>query len=222
MRPPATEVPVLLPLYARPSWDPAAWRAAELAGPGLTVVVRCDGYDPGAAAWIARLAAAGVVVLGHVDLSFATRPLADLLSDLSRWAAGPATGVFLDQAPTSPFSIGPVAMAVRKARRAGLVRVVINPGTPTDPLYRELAATVCTFEGPWPDYQRWNGEGSHPGDGHLVHSVPPDSVPAAWEEVRTRRAGFGLVTDGAPPQPYESAPAWLAGVTASLDHRVTA
>lgn len=208
---PVTEVPALLPLYVHPSQDAAAWRAAERAGPGLTVVIRCDEYDPAVAAGMTRLADAGVLVLGYVDASFATRPVADLLDDVARWADYPASGVFLDQAPTSPFSIGPVALAVRVARRAGVPRVLLNPAAPTDPLYRELDATVCTFEGPWSDYRRWNGQGSRPGDGHLVHSVPPGAADAAWQLLRVRGAGLGLVTEGTPPQPYDRAPAWLAG-----------
>lgn len=213
---PTAEVPVLLPLFARPSRDPAAWRAAEQAGPGLTVVVRGGEYDPEVAAGMARLADAGVLVLGRVDASFATRPVADLLDDVSRWADYPAAGVFLDQAPTSPFSIGPVALAVRVARRSGLPRVLLNPAAPTDPLYRELGATVCTFEGPWPDYRRWDADGSRPGDGHLVHSVPPEQVDAAWNLLRARRAGLGLVTEGTPPEPYARAPTWLAGTRAEV------
>lgn len=213
--------PTLLPLYVHPAVDPAAWRAAATAAGGaarsgagatgagagdLTVVVD----DPGLGAdGPPRLAAAGVAVLGRVDLGFATRPIADLLDDVARWADAPVAGVFLDQAPTSPFCLGPVALAVRVARRVGLATVVLNPGVPTDPLYRDLGVPICTFEGTWSDYQRWSGEGSRPGDGHLVHSVPVDALPAARSLLRHRRAGFGLVTDLAPPAPYAGAPAWL-------------
>jgi hypothetical protein len=199
----------LLPLYVHPQVDPAAWRhAAAAVGEHLTVVVRDDGDDPAVAGALSQLAAAGVATLGHVDAQFATRPVADLQEAVARWARCPVSGIFLDQTPTSPFSIGPVALAVRAARRGGL-SVVLNPGTATDPLYRELGARVCTFEGTWQRYRDWSGHGSRPGDGHLVHSVPPESMAEAQALLRQRRAGFGLVTDRTPPEPYAGAPAWL-------------
>jgi hypothetical protein len=200
--------PILLPLYAHPSVDPAVWRAAAAGAGELTVVA--DGPDePDLGDAVARLAKAGVATLGRVDAAFATRPVADLLDDVEGWSACPVSGVFLDQAPTSPFCLGPVALAVRVARRAGLFTVVLNPGVPTDPLYRELGAPICTFEGPWVEYRRWSGEGSQPGDGHLVHSVPVGSMAAAQALLRERGAGWGLVTDRIPPAPYAGLPAWL-------------
>jgi hypothetical protein len=198
--------PVLLPLYVPPTVDPAAWQAVAGCPDRLTVVLP----DPELALPAARLGAAGVSLLGRVDAGFAVRPVADLLDDVETWAGTPVAGVFLDRAPTSPFCLGPVALAVRVARRAGLSTVVLNPGVPADPLYRELGVPICTFEGPWPDYCRWTGEGSRPGDGHLVHSVPVGSLACARALLTERQAGWGLATDRTPPAPYAGLPAWLA------------
>jgi hypothetical protein len=198
--------PVLLPLCVDPAAEPAAGRAAAGRPSELTVVVPGpDCADPAGC-----LARTGTTVLGRVDVGFAIRPVADLLDDVQRWAGLPVEGVFLDRTPTSPFCVGPVALAIRAARRAGLSTVVLNPGVPTDPLYRELGVPICTFEGSWADYRRWSGEGSRPGDGHLVHSVPAGSLPAAQALLRERRAGWGLVTDREPPAPYAGLPGWLA------------
>ncbi len=164
---------------------------------------------------LSRLAAAGVTALGRVDARFATRPVADLRGAVAGWARCPVSGVFLDQTPTSPFSIGPVALAVRAARRVGL-QVVLNPATVPDPLYRVLGAQLCTFEGTWEQYRDWSGHGTQPGDGHLVHSVPPERTGEAHALLRQRRAGFGLVTDLTPPEPYAGAPAWLAGAGSAV------
>jgi hypothetical protein len=200
--------PILLPLYAHPEVAPAAWRAAASLAGELSVVVR-DARNPGVAAAAARLTAAGVPVLGLVDAGFATRRVAELAAEVTGWSGRPVSGLFLDQAPTSPFCLGPVALAVRAARRAGLSTVVLNPGVPPDPLYRDLGVPICTFEGAWTDYRRWSGAGSRPGDGHLVHSVPAGSVAAAWALLRQRRAGWGLVTDRTPPDVYAGYPGWL-------------
>lgn len=199
--------PILLPLYSHPDVDPAAWRAAAGLAGRLSVVVS-DSRDTGVSDAAARLTAAGVTVLGLVAAGFATRPVADLLAEVEGWSGRPVSGVFLDQVPTSPFSLGPVVVAVRAARRAGLSTVVLNPGVPTDRLYRGLGVPICTFEGAWVDYRRWSGHGSRPGDGHLVHSVPAGSVATAWALLR-RRAGWGLVTDRIPPGVYSGAPGWL-------------
>lgn len=147
--------------------------------------------------------------LGYVDLCYATRPIADILADVRHWSDRPADGVWLDRAPTSPFSIGPVARVVRTARQVGLVTVVLNPGTPTDPLYRELDLVICTFDGSWRDYRDWAGSGSRPGDVHLVHSVPVTELPVARRLLRERGAS-GLVTD----QPgWPGIPTWLTAAS---------
>jgi hypothetical protein len=202
--------PVLLPLYAHPAVEPAAWRAAAAGGGDLTVVA-AGPHDHELADAVSRLAKAGVATLGRVDAAFATRPVADLLDEVEAWASCPVAGVFLDQAPTSPFCLGPVALAVRVARRAGLFTVVLNPGVPTDPLYRELGVPICTFEGAWGEYRRWSARGAVPGDGHLVHSVPVGAMPAARALLAERGAGWGLVTDRTPPTPYAGLPSWLSG-----------
>jgi len=145
------------------------------------------------------LAAAGVEPIGHVSLGYATRPLVDLLADITRWAVLPVVGIFLDHAPAGPFQIGPVALAARIARRAGLNTIVLNPGVPVDPIYRRLDVTVCTFEGPWSEYRDWSGEDGEPGDGHLVYAVPTAERSRALALLSAHGAGLGLVTDRTGP-----------------------
>ena len=52
---------------------------------------------------------------------------------IKRWADTPALGVFFDHAPSGPYQIGPVAHAVRTARRLIGEMIVLNPGTDVDP-----------------------------------------------------------------------------------------
>jgi len=147
-----------------------------------------------------------VPMLGYVDLGYAARPVADILTDVRRWHRYPVEGIFFDQAPTSPFGMGPVALAVRLARRSGLPAAVLNPGVPTDARYRDLGVALCTYEGHWSDYQRWSAEGTEPGDGHLVYGVPAAQLPAAESLFAVRKAGFGLLTDLDLPLPYAALP----------------
>jgi hypothetical protein len=172
-----------------------------------------NGRDPSYTAAMGRLAAADVGLLGYVDLAYVTRPVAELVTDVGRWAGYPVQGIFFDRAPVSPYAIGPVAIAVQAARRATLSRVILNPGAPPDPSYRGLGVPICVFDGPWPAYQRWTGDGAETGDGHLVHDVPPWDLDEAAQLQVERGAGFGVVTDLGPPDPFADLPAWcgLAG-----------
>ncbi len=154
---------------------------------------------------VERLVASGVHALGHVSLGYATRPPGDVITEINGWAVVPVVGVFLDHAPAGPYQIGPVAHAVRAARRAGLREVVLNPGVTVDPLYRLLDATICTFEGSWTDYQAWSAEDAAAGDGHLVFGVPPHESGVARTLAATRRAGLLLITDR--PSAYSDSPA---------------
>jgi hypothetical protein len=152
-------------------------------------------------------------VLGRVDLDWGGRSLADVLADVDAWREDGAEGVFLDRAPAGSGGVGPVALIVRLAARRGLHRVVLNPGVPTHPLYRDLGVQICTFDGAWSAYQGWAGDGVQPGDGHLVHGVPAEMLTAARRLMGRRGAGFGLATDASP---YVSAAA-SAGVAGSAD-----
>ena len=193
-----------------------------------------SGRDPAYTTAITRLEAAGVRLLGYVDLAYATRPVEEIIADVYRWAGYPVGGVFLDRTPVSPFAIGPVAIATHAAKRAELPDVMLNPGLPPDPTYRELGVRVCAFDGSWREYRRWSGAGARPGDGHLVHAVPPWDLDEAARLQVERGAGFGLVTDLGAPDPYADLPAWcglppitspaigaLAGVVGTLDTSTT-
>jgi hypothetical protein len=216
-------VTTLLRLDVHPLLAPHVWNTVTEYGTAqpdtLTVVVNVangpgNGRDPSYTAATARLRAAGVRLLGYVDLHFAIRPAARILADVDRWAGYPVHGVFLDHVSASPFSIGPAAVAIGAARRAGLGDAVLNPGVPPDRSYRDLGAAICVFDGAWKRYLQWDGAGTEPGDGHLVHAVPRGEMEDAWLLQATRSAGFGMVTDLASPQAYANLPAWLT--TASV------
>jgi hypothetical protein len=150
----------VLSLFADPLADPAGWDAAAgYRGPLIVVVDVAHGPGSGRhplfTQAIGRLAEAGRTVLGYVDLAAGTRPPREVRGEVGRWAGYQVNGVFFDAAPTSPFSIGPVAMAVRAARRAGLGPLMLKPVGRPDPLYRVLDATICaplpwTPAGQWP------------------------------------------------------------------------
>jgi hypothetical protein len=143
----------VLSLFADPLADPAGWDAAAGYRGPLVVVVDVahgpgSGRHPLYTQAIGRLAEAGRTVLGYLDLAMGTRPVREVRREVGRWAGYQVHGIFFDAAPTSPFSIGPVAMAVRAARRAGLGPLMLKPVGRPDPLYRMLDATICAVM-PW-------------------------------------------------------------------------
>jgi hypothetical protein len=189
----------LLSLHQHPFTHPEAWDTIEVAGVGSVILLNIatgpgSGLDPTWTTATQRLVRAGAGLIGYVDLAFGARPIEQLKAELGRWAGYPIRGIFFDQAPTSPYSIGPVATAVRAARRIGFDTLLVNPGRPTDSIYRGLGAVLCTFEGPWEEYERGTVEGVRPGDAHLVHSVPADQIGMVHELMRGRGARFGLAT----------------------------
>ncbi|HEX6501263.1 MAG TPA: spherulation-specific family 4 protein [Micromonosporaceae bacterium] len=211
----------LLPLYAPPADDPLAWNLAAEYGRGLTVLVDAgtgdcvagvdagpgDG-DRGLAAGLAALMRSGVRVLGRIDLRVGTRPVAAVRAEVARWAGYAVRGVFLDAAPTSPFSVGPVAVALRAARHLGLTDALLNPGMVPDDLYRHFRARICVFEGTWARLRDWSGKGARPGDGYLVYGVPPEELDAVRSLLAERQAGPVLLTDREMPDPYAELPSW--------------
>jgi hypothetical protein len=161
----------------------------------VAVISTPDGPNASLADGVRRLVHAGTDPLGRISLAFATRPLPDLLDEIKRWAALPIRGFFFDHAPSGPYQIGPVAQAVRTARRLGCPTIVLNAGTLVDPIYRSLPATICTFEGSWRQYLSRPPSGT--GDGHLVVDVPVGELPTARALVLARNASLFLVTDRA-------------------------
>jgi hypothetical protein len=192
-------LPTVLPLRDHPRHRPDSWAAAA-AYPWSTVIIDVDngpgsGRDPGYTTAISRLADAGARLLGYVDLAYATRPVRSVIDDINRWAGYPVGGLFLDHVPRSPFALGPVATAAQSARRAGLPDLVLNPGTPPDPVYRQLNAQICVFDGLWAQYRQWSASGASPGDGHLVAGVPPSELDRAGKLLAKRGAALGVVLE---------------------------
>jgi Spherulation-specific family 4 len=206
---------LLLPLYAHPADDPGSWAAAASLGAALTVIVNVhDGpgreVDPAYAPVLEELKANRVELFGYVDLGYGQRPIPEVLEDVVRWTRYPGVrGVFFDCAPTGAERAGTVALAGRTARRQGLSTVLLNPGTRPDPVYRDLADGVGTFEGHWSDYQGRADWGHWRNACHLVYGVPFEDSSAALRLLSDNRARWGMLTDHSDPLPWSRLPSWV-------------
>jgi hypothetical protein len=200
---------VLLPLYVYPLDDPDAWATVGRLGPDVTVIVNVHngpgtGYDPAYGYASAALAAAGIPMVGYVDLDYGSRPMADVYDDISRWRLYPVGGVFFDRAPAHRGSLAWVGEAIAPVRG----QVVLNPGTRPDAGYAALADLVCTFEGPWLKYRLTPAQPDWPNAAHLVYGVASDELATARRRLYSRVA-HGLITDLDFPLPYRGLPANL-------------
>jgi Spherulation-specific family 4 len=193
--PPASNLPrSLAPLPTPPVVDPVAWALAAAGGRRLVPVVDAVGDLDDLRAGLTRLIVARSRPLARISLGYGTRTLIDIRDEIAWWAALPVCGFFFDHAPTSPYQVGPLAQAIRVARRARLGDFVLNPGIPVDPIYRDLPATICTFEGTWTQYRGRPADSFVPGDGHLVLDVPESDLSLARSMALARGAGLFLAT----------------------------
>jgi hypothetical protein len=202
-------VNVLLPLYVYPADDPEAWAGAARLGAGTTVIINVhngpgERYDAAYGYASAALTAAGVPMLGYVDLDYAARPLDAVHADIAGWRWYPVGGVFFDRVPSG----GPELGWVRRATAPANGFVVLNPGTRPHPGYAAAADLVCTYEGPWPRYRATPAEADWPNAAHLVYGVPAAELDAAARRLY-RRVRHGLVSDLAGANPYRGLPASL-------------
>lgn len=199
----------LVPLYVHPVVDPDAWSRVARLGDAVTVVVNVhngpgDGTDPDPvySEATARLAAAGVAMLGYVDVDYCARPERLVHEDIRRWARYPVGGVFVDRVPTGLTGLGTVARACGVASGT----VALNPGTRPDPAYLDLADIVCTYEGPWSGY---DPVARSEKEAHIVYGVPVHR----WHEAHALVAAsvrYGFVTDRDAPLPYLGLPSRFA------------
>jgi hypothetical protein len=191
---------MLLPLFTRPDEDPASWYAASQVGAGAMVMLRLA--DPasrpppvGIIEAIRCLGEAGTRLVGHVSLGYGARHPSEVSAELCQWSTLGVDGVFFDHAPTGQLPFDQVARTVRVAHHSGLRDIVVNAGGPVHPIYRNLDATICTFEGSWTDYLTWSGEEAEEGDGHLVFGVPKQARAVALALVAARGAGLYLISE---------------------------
>jgi hypothetical protein len=201
----------LLPMYVHPLDDPAGWATLARHDPAVTVIVNVHdgpGEDPDPAydAVTENLYAAGVPMIGYVDLDHGRRACRDVWSDIVGWERYPVSGLFFDRVSADAAGLEGVARAVQAAGRP----VVLNPGTRPHDDYAGLAGTVCTFEGPWPVYRSLPAGRDWPNAAHLVYDVPLDELDEAEALLRSR-VSCGLVSDLGAPAPYRGVPARLRG-----------
>lgn len=220
---------LLVPLYAHPAEEPAAWRALLRAAPRLYGVVLNaadgpgDAPDPVLAAPFAELRDAGVRILGYVDTAYGQRPHAAVTEDLLRHRDWYGTdGVYFDQVAAEPEFLPHQRRLTVAARALGCEAVVLGHGTHPDEAYTDpaVADLLVTFEGDWETYEsaavpRWTLD--HPADRfcHLVHGTPVGRLRTVAREARLRGAAVHYATPGGGENPWRTLSPVLGPVSVS-------
>ncbi|MFI9807318.1 spherulation-specific family 4 protein [Streptomyces sp. NPDC052301] len=222
-----------IPGFAHPLVAPAQW--AELARPGTPLdwvvldVAAGPGTrpDPHCLEAAGRLRAAGVRVLGHLDLTHGTRGSADLLVDAHRhldWYR--ADGFLLDRCPSERTALPEVRRAITALRTIGdTAHIVLGHGTHPHPGYAENADQLVTFRGPWSDYRfsqaaEWTAD--YPPDRfcHFVHGVPQGHLDEALRIARWQGAATIYFTDhtdgGGRLDPWETMPGYWDDIVSRI------
>jgi hypothetical protein len=200
----------LMPLY---SWaqDNATYdaRAALLNAGDIAIVTSSssgpDPYDPALDAQIVELKDRDILVFGYVHVSYGTRPIRDVLRDLTAWRRGyGVTRMFLDEWSTDMVhEVGFMWGAVRGYGGPGTTDhpiLAINPGVPMPRLTSVPPGTlVITHEGT--TLPNWTPK---PWEATLVHSF---TDPVAGRAALDRWGwswGF-CSSDGADGNPWDEA-----------------
>ncbi|MGX2994682.1 spherulation-specific family 4 protein [Streptomyces sp. JNUCC 64] len=204
-----------VPAHARPLAGPAGWEAlARTSAPLHWAVLDLpdgpgDRPDPRFAEAVARLAGAGVRVLGHLAADRGRAPLSGLLDRARRYRDRYRVGgYFLGGCPVDRAGLPTVWRAVDGARSLlDDAHVVLGHGRHPHPDYAEVADQLVTFSGAWCDY-RWSQAAEwtadHPPERfcHLVHGVPRGHLDEALRIARWQGAGTVWFTDR--PEPGET------------------
>jgi hypothetical protein len=213
------------PGFAHPLLAPTEW--GELTRPGAPVhwavlnVAQGPGArpDPHCLQTAVRLRAAGVRVLGLLDLTYGARWFGEVISDAHRYLDWYRTdGFLLDRCPSDRVSLPETRRIVTTLRALrDDAHIVLGHGTHPYPGYAETADQLVTFSGPWSDY-RWSQAAEwtadHPPERfcHFVHGVPRGHLDEALRVARWQGAATIWFTDrqggGGHTDPWETMPGY--------------
>jgi len=219
----------IVPLYTYPtdgSWD--AVIAAKAAHPTVGVIAVVNpangpgaAVDGGYAAGIAKLAAAGIKVLGYVRTGYAVRNPPEVKADIDTWNAfypGQIGGIFFDEQSDRAGDVGYYRDVSQYAKSRGLSFTVGNPGKDTAPEFVGALDTMLIYEnaGLPSDSQMggWHAGYAPSNFGVIPHSSSFD--PAFVRDAR-QHVQYVYVQNDTLPNPWDTVPPFFADLLAALE-----
>lgn len=218
----------IIPLYSSPAsgtW--AAVAAAKRAHPSVPVIAVVNpNSGPGTAALsdymagIADLTAAGVKVLGYVHTSYGQRAAAEIQADIDRWHSlySAVSGIFFDEMANTAGLESFYSGVNAYAKSHGYTFTVGNPGADGAATYVGTVDTILVYENrglpPLASLGGWHNGYDRKNFGIIPYGV--SGVDAAFVRSATLSCGYVYLSSDDLPNPWDTVPAYLDGLVATL------
>ncbi len=226
---PSAAAGTIVPLYSNPS--DAAWTAivaAKKAHPSVTVraIINPDSgpgasKDPEYATGIAKLDAAGIIVLAYVATTYGKKaPMAAQgeIATYQGWYPG-LKGIFFAEmsntAGDEPYYKG----LDQYAKGKGLAVTVGNPGTDTLVSFVGTVDTILIYESEGlptvSSLAVFSGQYDRKNFGVIPYGVP--ALDAAFVTGARANVGFIYLTDDTVPNPWDTLPSYFSNLLGALE-----
>jgi hypothetical protein len=228
--PPATSAAAtIVPLYTSPghaSWNTVI--AAKTAHPTVGVVAIVNPSNgPGSAissayaSGIARLAAAGIKVIGYVSTDYTNNSAATVKADIDRWRTfypGQLAGIFFDEQSNQAEDVAYYRDLSQYAKAQGMPFTVGNPGTDTAEAFVGAMDMMLIYESAGlPPIDRLAGwHATHPPSNF---GVIPHAASMSTTFVRDARkyVQYIYLQNDTLPNPWDSVPPYFNELMAALE-----
>jgi hypothetical protein len=228
----ATEV--LVPAYFYPAGADNGWPAMTSAASQVAITAILNpasgpgtAIDPTYTGVVNTFRGAGGRVIGYVSTSYASRPIADVITDINRYRTFyNIDGFFLDEMTSSSAS-GDISYYSQlhnyiKGLNPGY-RVVTNPGinVPQGYFSAPVADTICTFEH-FSGYSTWSPASftasySPRRSANLPYEIATSSaMTTAINYANSKRVGYVYVTDDTGANPWDRLPTYWTDEISSI------
>jgi hypothetical protein len=221
----------IIPLFTNPtdpSWNEVA--AAKDAHPSVSIVATINPANgPGTSRdmnfvnGISNLRSHGVVVIGYVFTSFASRPIADVEKDIFTYKSfyPNLNGIFFDEMSNVAGNENYYRTLSRFAYSLGFTYTVGNPGTATLPSYIGTVNTLIIYENSvLPSIDTLDASTFHPAYqtknfGIVVFNQP--TLDTNFVNQAKSFVQYIYITNGNLPNPFDSLPPYFNDLIAALD-----
>ena len=218
---------LIISLYTYPgtTWDQVA--AAKKAHPSVPIIAIINpASGPGTSidtkyvTGIQELKSAGVIVLGYVYTSYASRNMSSVIDDIDTYKKWyPVDGIKFDQMANTPGFESYYSNLTAYAKSQGFTFTVGNPGTDTIPSYIGTVDNMIIYEGPGlptiPSLAGWHT--SYDKSNFSAESFGISTLDEAAEFTESQYLGYMYITNDILPNPYDSIPPYLSTEVAVLD-----
>lgn len=224
----AARAGTIVPLYTYPT--DGSWSAiiqASLAHPTVPVLAIFNPSSGAGAAkdqaygtGVARLKAAGIVVLGYVATTYGRRPESEIHAEMDHYGTWyPETdGIFFDEMDSAGGTEAYYSAATAYARSQHLSITVGNPGTQTKPSYIGTVDTMTIYESaglPTIASLRWTDAFSPHDFAIIPYRVP--SLDVAFVQEAAQHVGYVYLTNDDLSNPWDSLPPYFGDLLAALE-----